>query len=422
MVAGTTTHAASAALTRDEFIDLRNVQDRQINAELSSIRQALGDNTHELKVDIHRVHTGLTDDINTVHAELKNDIYHVHATLTDDINNVRTELKEDINNVRTELKEDINNLRTELKDDMKDLRTELKDDMKDLRTELKDDMKDLRTELKSDIDLLRAEFERGKAFNHNSRLRNPTLRIEPLAAIHPDGPVLPDKRLFPKDAKTFYGLRVLTSARRVEALAYLVKFYDIPFRAWHANDDDDYDYESYESDADEDSDDGSKPAEQPELSLEEAVLTYPKRAVEDLETILGLNEENFINFRAHARQLKLESLVAKRPAESEQRPRPAPSRRVYGSLFDQKASLQPSRPIEQNSADWEKLLKEGQEKEASEKSEETRILWDNGSFRRRNQDKMRNLAERGARSSEGSPTNADTLSREGRSPRPQTPV
>lgn len=389
MVAGTTSHAASAALTRDEFIDLRNVQDRQINAELSSIRQALSDNTHELKVDIHCVHTGLTDDINAVHAELKNDIYHVHATLTDDINNVRTELKDDINNVRTEVKDDIGTLRTELK---------------------------------GDINLLRAEFERGKAFNYNSRLRNPTFRIEPLAAIHPDGPVLPDKRLFPKDARAFYSLRVLNSARRLEALAYLVKFYDIPFRAWHANDDDDYDYESYESDADEDSDDVSKPAEQPELSLEEAVLTYPKRAVEDLETILGLNEENFINFRAHARQLKLESLVAKRPAESEQRPRPAPSRRVYGSLFDQKASLRPSRPIEQNSADWEKLLKEGQEKEASEKSEETRILWDDGSFRRRNQEKMRSLAERGARSSEGSPTNADTLSREGRSPRPQTPV
>ncbi|GKT61392.1 hypothetical protein ColTof4_01475 [Colletotrichum tofieldiae] len=212
-------------------------------------------------------------------------------------------------------------------------------------------------------------------------------------------------------------------------LSYLIDFYDIEYAAWQVVDElgghDEFDYESYEDEEENDGGSaGPPPPSQPRLTLRDAVQTYPERAVAALEGILGLNEDNFINFRDRARQ---QASSPRRPVKrqyqvpdrTDERGQPAPAKRVPKPIQG-KAERAPL-PLVQNRLTLEEVLDGIDEENDKEKSTSTRVMWDDGSGRRRRMQKMQQLAERGARSSEGSPTNADTLSREEARSRRRTP-
>ncbi|SPQ24489.1 54cb39ce-b1d3-4004-9478-6d6ec86be6d8 [Thermothielavioides terrestris] len=126
--------------------------------------------------------------------------------------------------------------------------------------------------LESQFDRVVFENTRMAARFQNSTLKNPALPIAPLPALHPvRGIVHPDLSQFPRHAKEFYALRHPSNDRQRRMLSYLISFYDIRISAAENSDDEV----------------GADPDE---------------RAVEMLEAILGLNEDNFIRFRERARE------------------------------------------------------------------------------------------------------------------------
>lgn len=264
------------------------------------------------------------------------------------------------------------------------------------------------------IDDSDAKHEQKMAYIRNQNLRNPNLPIEPIISLRDEGLVLPNPTRFPKHAKQFYALRKPDTPLRVRMLSYLVDFYDIQWQTWEVSGADDHadDYENY---TDEDENENAATAAKPsKLSLWDAVQTYPELAVNTLESILGLNEQNFINFRECA---KLRSP----PQATKRRQLLAPDRvdeagvLVPGKRFD---SGRGAVPLPQTrELTWEDLMEPKQPEK--DRSMSTRVGWDCAAPTAL--DRMLNLSERGARSSEGSPTNADTLSREERRSRHRTP-
>ncbi len=108
------------------------------------------------------------------------------------------------------------------------------------------------------------------ARSRNNNLKNPTLLIRSIPVPDPGGGfVEPDPARFSRNADEFYSLRNPSTDRHCRILAYLTDFYDIALTAF-----------------------GSSGSGQVD----------PARAVELLEDILGLQEDNFVAFRARARQ------------------------------------------------------------------------------------------------------------------------
>ncbi|KAJ2902720.1 hypothetical protein MKZ38_000199 [Zalerion maritima] len=81
--------------------------------------------------------------------------------------------------------------------------------------------------------------------------------------------------------------------------AYLIDFYDLPYKEWHRND-------ISSGDSTESSSDDA--ARQNSVALREAVVHHTDRAVELLESILGLNPDNFERF--HIREAELSNHTA----------------------------------------------------------------------------------------------------------------
>ncbi|KAI3531983.1 hypothetical protein CABS02_13997 [Colletotrichum abscissum] len=198
----------SQYLSRDEYIDLRNSQDKHLNAELASIRCSVDDVKRELKADIKEVRDNITA------------------------------LKDDF---------------TALKDDV----TALKDDF----TALKDDVTTLRGDFTVQMQYLEAEMSRSQAFTRNNALKNPTLPIRPVVVYRPGRGILePDSKRFPRNANDFYSLRDPQTEWHRSTLAYLADFYDVQLRgASH--------FPKEESNSD-DSDDDEIILEHPELVVE----------------------------------------------------------------------------------------------------------------------------------------------------------
>ncbi|KAK0702662.1 hypothetical protein B0H67DRAFT_594877 [Lasiosphaeris hirsuta] len=123
----------------------------------------------------------------------------------------------------------------------------------------------------------------------NGKLKNPTARIRPIPIFAQGrGPQEPDPTYFPKYANQLYRLRKPQNERDHQMLAYLSTFYDIQQEAADA------------------SESGEK------------VQVDPDRAVELLEEILGLDEDNFIEFRTRAQRFADQG-----PPAAEKRDRPA---------------------------------------------------------------------------------------------------
>ncbi|KAH7137898.1 hypothetical protein EDB81DRAFT_801656 [Dactylonectria macrodidyma] len=205
-----------------------------------------------------------------------------------------------IDQVRVELKADFNAFKTE---------TDRRFNMIDARFDnvnarfdwMKDEFAEIRTQnqrIKDQFEELRIETHRNTFSSLNARLRNPILPIYRLPTWNPaKGIVNPDPNLFPKHAKEFYGLRDPTTERQKRMLVYLASFYDIPHT--HPSD-----TESQSSD-DEDGD---------------IIIKHPELTLELIEMVLGLNEENFIEFQRKARE---------RALQGDDQPRPQPIKRSH---------------------------------------------------------------------------------------------
>ncbi|KAH6630052.1 hypothetical protein B0J18DRAFT_443033 [Chaetomium sp. MPI-SDFR-AT-0129] len=168
--------------------------------------------------------------------------------------------------------------------------------------------------LENRFDRLELETLRTAARLRNSTLKNPTLLITPVPAYDSfQGIIHPDPKLFPRHAKDFYAMRDPTSAQHRHMLLYLVGFCDIQL-------------DSPENSIDEDDDEDEM---QPEtVDLETAT---EMRAVEMLEGILGLDEGNFIKFRARAAELRL-------------RPTPSATKRAQPPAQEQERADEARRP------------------------------------------------------------------------------
>ena len=97
---------------------------------------------------------------------------------------------------------------------------------------------------------------------------------------------------FPKSARTFFKLKESSSNADQKLLVYLVQFYNVhDHERWPLESDpvhdEDQDLEALYQSSDSDE----------KMSLKEATIRYPQKAVEALSIILGLDEDTFIEFR-----------------------------------------------------------------------------------------------------------------------------
>ncbi|KAF6808795.1 hypothetical protein CPLU01_15611 [Colletotrichum plurivorum] len=296
---------------------------------------------------------------------------------------------------------------------------------------LKDEIRSVRRNVAS----LRLEVKRLNAYTKNGNLKNPMLPITPIPKrAEGDREMFPEDRLFPKHARQFYAMRKVSSAdahtHRAAMLIYLIDFYNVEYSGWEQDDPRDYDYEAYESSSEPEL---PTPQSGPKLGLEDAVLSYPGRAVEALETILGINEENFIRFRERAAALR-RSLPA-RPAKRQQRfsdpvgreaerasppgtPRGTPPRtskrlaRTIVGRATERPEMADRAPAKHHDVTWDEPTERMEEEYNDGASEQTRITWDASAKARKRELVARfAMASRDDAVSEGSATNAETLSR-----------
>ena len=245
--------------------------------------------------------------------------------------NFRKEVREEFDDsriefetFRKEVKDTFANFRTEFDDYRKEVREEFDEfraEFNGFRTEFDGFRKEVREEFvgfrseikeikdtfvtKTTFDELKVTVHQMDARSRNNHLKNPTLIIRPVPTFDPisDRIVQPDPELFPEHANEFYALRNPSTKRQHQLLDYLVKFYDLSQFTGSSS---------------------SKEAKKP-LRLD------PERAVELLEDILGLQEDNFIAFRERARRFTGQpSAPAKREqpfsSERELQRRPASDR------------------------------------------------------------------------------------------------
>ncbi|KAK9420192.1 hypothetical protein SUNI508_06720 [Seiridium unicorne] len=211
---------------------------------------------------------------------------------------------------------------------------------------------------------LTVDVKRNEAISYNSRVRNPILPIRPIP-IYDASKGLTYPTAIPKNARMFFRLRSAFTERDRSLLLYLVKFYQLEgYRGWNSK-------EAYETDSDSGEEDLVEEdlGADEDISLEEATKRYPRRAVETLSLLFGLDEDTFIEFEAKAALYSQRKAAVKRTTDTAghsslaQRPKkrveylPPPG----GSSFLEKYG-QPSPPNPPAAED-------------SEKSDPTRVGW-----------------------------------------------
>ncbi|KAH7140955.1 hypothetical protein EDB81DRAFT_900479 [Dactylonectria macrodidyma] len=141
----------------------------------------------------------------------------------------------------------------------------------------------------------------------NTRLRDPAMPIEPLPAYQPShGVIEPDMSLYPRDAREFYALRTPESVHQRQVLAYLIELYNIPCQNWsmsapqvggssrHAKEASDDRCHKINVFRWNDAEGCPTDIEQKNSStIEDALFYEAGRAVQYLEALLGLSEDQF---------------------------------------------------------------------------------------------------------------------------------
>ncbi|TQN73490.1 hypothetical protein CSHISOI_01992 [Colletotrichum shisoi] len=185
-MASTHDKSSPQPLSRDDYIDLRNAQDKHLNVEFTSIRHS---------IDLVKIEV---DEVKTEVGKLKTEVGKV---------------KTEVGKVKTEV------------------------------TGLNFRMQ----RLENQTQRLEAEIRQSKAYIRNNALRNPTLPIRPLVIYHPERGILePNELRFPRNADEFYALRDPQTDRHRSMLAYLAMFYDVRLRtADYTSDDESSDDEVF---------------------------------------------------------------------------------------------------------------------------------------------------------------------------------
>lgn len=200
--------------------------------------------------------------------------------------------------------------------------------------EFKTEMYDFKSDMydfKIDMYEFKAQTYQFQAQMRNSLLKNPTLPIQPVVQWKNGQQAIPTQ--FPRNAKEFYSLREPATKHLQQMLIYLTQFYDIRVVV---------DDRSGDSDEEED------------------IVQEAERIVEQLETILGLDEYNFVKFKQRARELAAQTQA------------PGPKKRIRLIRDDPISRPHQSRKLDiciRNSSD------EGSLKEDSERTVETRLYW-----------------------------------------------
>ncbi|KAI3558867.1 hypothetical protein CABS02_00907 [Colletotrichum abscissum] len=194
----------SQFLSHDEYIELRNSEDKHLHDELASIRCSINNVKRELKADIKE----LRDNVTTQNQRLGR---------------------------------------------LEDQTQRLEDQTQRLE--------DQTQRLEDQTQRLEAEVRQSQAYMRNKGLKNPTLPIRPVVVYRPGHGILePEPLRFPRNADDFYSLRDPQTDRHRSMLAYLAVFYDVQLRsAGHLPEE--------ESNSD-DSDDDEIVLEHPDLVVE----------------------------------------------------------------------------------------------------------------------------------------------------------
>jgi hypothetical protein len=236
------------------------------------------------------------------------------GSIDDSINGIRQEL--------TEFKEETTTQFNEIRTELTEFKEETTTQFNEIRTELTEFKEETTTqfnEIRTELNEVKIASLRMAARFQNYTLRNPAMRITPVVAFNSFGEIVnPDPKHFPRNAKEFYAMRDTSNKRGANMLNYLVDFYDVQLH-----------YEEPSQSNSEVNDNGS-----PETV--DTVLV----ALEMLEGILGLNEDNFIKFKARAAAMARHS-----PQPAVKRPNP-PSTSTDGG-----PRKLPSRPFRQISSE-----------------------------------------------------------------------
>ncbi|KAM5362496.1 hypothetical protein ACJA88_013995 [Fusarium oxysporum] len=208
----------------------------------------------------------------------------------DEIRNELSVFKDEIRNDLGTSRETIRGLQSDVDTNTKDirkLRNTIRKDMT-VRSQENAELRDaLDYEFKSvddrfrDVhqrfDELKTENARVLANIQNGKLSNPFLPIQALPIYLPkQGITYPEATYFPKNANEFYALKQPSGPRQTAMLAYLAMFYDISHYQKHGD----------------------------------TAIGDPELAVEYLENILGLVEDNFTRFKARAHEFDARSKAA----------------------------------------------------------------------------------------------------------------
>ena len=206
----------------------------------------------------------------------------------------------------------VEELRQETKAEFKAVRTEistLRHEFNDFREETKDEFKAVKLSLRRlDVSMRQMDVSMRQMDirARNGKLKDPMARIRPIPIFVPGhGAKEPDVDKFPKYADQLYSLRKPQTRRDYEILAHLSKFYDIL---------DEMQLETSE-----------------DLSEEGQEQLDPERIVAQLEDILGLEEDNFIGFRAKTQQYQTQAEKRVRPETSSSEGRQPHRRRLRSS-------------------------------------------------------------------------------------------
>lgn len=188
-------------------------------------------------------------------------------------------------------------------------------------------------ETKESVAEFKAETVQLQAFVRNNRLKNPTLPIHPVVRWDKEKGERIEPKLFPRNAKEFYSLREPLTRPLQQMLLYLVAFYDIRDGL----------------DAGQSDEEGDK---------DENLLQNAERSVEQLEGILGLDEDNFNKFKQRAEQMAAQSQP--------------PAKRIR-IIHDDAAT----RPYQSRKLEFRVPPEDSFDEDASAraKSEQTRLLW-----------------------------------------------
>jgi len=334
------TEAQSRFITEDDYIRYRGKQDTDIYNELVNQHNLIG--------------------------RVKDDI----QVLKDEVGQV----KDEVGQVKDEVRQ--------VKDEVR----QVKDEVGQVKNEV-GQVKDRLCQVDGAVGEIKAQLDQMKARSYNNLRFLPSHNIDSIGIYQP-GIGFRKPTYFPPRVEDFWNLQL---PKNEEHLIYLVRFYDIQgYEHWRAEN---FDFNDNQAGDSEGWSSGESDSSQPHLSLEDAIRSYPYRAVEELATCVGIGLQKICDFYA-------------RLAEYQRQPQQRPTKRPPADVYTAKGKEQ-KRPRKSDTQfspqpDIPMLPSRSTQptKPASTNSPQTKIGWDVHSTERRREDVLGKLEEAGSSTEE----------------------